>query len=396
MTSRTFKAHNSSGTVAQLELGPLAVRLEQMFRVTLYCARPQYAAFCKEYLARTRWSSKDVEATTKVLLEIRQSQDLDLIAAEAVQGAMGFEVTKEKCTQVWEAITTFFEAANRLGAWVTSREHSSTEPVFFQELSTAQEALRIRSRALERLAVQEPDRRSRLLRTAVRELHRAVELSPWDAHLRNDLGNALTQLAQTVNPKEVDSIYRQAIENYREALRMNSHLWTVYYNMGTVLWKRALRAPQKDLGGLLRSMNEAFTRSHDLNPKDSDTLHNWGTALADISSRVPTTDRIAMLKQAARTLAKAVELDPLDQDAVTNLRMATHLFNSVQRVVRESRRYRKLPILYRRGIWRIAKRGEKPGPTPGSVPQTLKIKSGKVPTLRTAHERLKATMSEPQ
>jgi transcriptional regulator with XRE-family HTH domain len=123
VVGKRLDAYDANGrVVATLVMGPRAVQLEQQCRATLFCEWPEFAAFCKGFLARSRWSADETAFVARELQRILESPGLDRLAAAAWEDVPHWGARPDEFAIVWGMVTEMFVRSARRDAWLASQE----------------------------------------------------------------------------------------------------------------------------------------------------------------------------------------------------------------------------------------------------------------------------------
>ncbi|MCY2931367.1 MAG: tetratricopeptide repeat protein [Planctomycetota bacterium] len=144
-----------------------------------------------------------------------------------------------------------------MGAWVLLRALPSRLPAAVPIAAAALAALTLAART---------HARNYDYRTAEAIWRTVVESRPQNARARNNLGNALADTEK----------FPQAVEQFREAIRLQPDFADAHYDLGNALYKLGRKE------GRLEEAVEEYKDALRIKPKDADALGNLSLVLVDL------------------------------------------------------------------------------------------------------------------
>lgn len=336
MVGRVFLGHDSSGLLQRrLTLNPLAVRLEQQCRVTLFYQWPSYQQQCKRLLARQRWSVPEVQETVQLLTRVETEIGVAELVQKARRETSHWMISTQDYVNVWVAITDFFRSCASHGLSVESKEVTVSQYILVRDEPlfpagsdvdrVVQDALGL----LRRARGSSSSQALRMLHVALEKLEVIVQAKPSDARILNNLGIVHATIAQRASLRKSYDHYSAAVEVLRRAVDVDPGFYEGWYNLGTILWRLSLS--HKTSKRYIEEMNQAFKAALVTKPDDRDTLYNWGTALATISEyERDLAIRRDWLREAIGHLRKLLKLYPGSKDGEHNLRVCVELLATIE------------------------------------------------------------------
>ena len=146
------------------------------------------------------------------------------------------------------------------------------------------------------------------LRDAIFYYQKAAELDSEGDVIYSNWGEALGRLAEL---KQDESMFRESIEKFTEAVRLNPKN-DCFNNWGVALGNFAKLKQDETM---LKESIKKFIEAVRLNPKNDIAFHNWGFALNNLAE--PKQDE-TMFKESLEKFAEAVRLNPKNDIAFHN------------------------------------------------------------------------------
>ena len=161
-----------------------------------------------------------------------------------------------------------------------------------------------------------------LYHQAIEKYKQALAINPNDFLALFTWGVVLDGLAKEKSGKEAESLYRQAIEKYKQALIVKPDSFNALNNWGIILNNLAKEKSGKEAESLYRQAIEKYKQALIVKPDNFNALNNWGTALNGLARMTFGEEAESLYCQAIEKYKQALIVKPDNYETLDNWAMA--------------------------------------------------------------------------
>lgn len=158
----------------------------------------------------------------------------------------------------------------------------------------------------------------RLYAEAVDKYREAIRVGPDKHEVLYNWGNALSHWAKTKHGKEADRLYAEAVDRYREALRIKPDKHEALNNWGDALSHWAEAKDEEGADRLYAEAVEKYREANRVRPDQHEVLTNWSAALSDWAKRKEGPEADRLFREAVEKCREALRIIQDGHDALYN------------------------------------------------------------------------------